>query len=231
VWDRLEARGDVGLHHPSSAPPGLVDEDLQGVLLRPLRAEPERARQEVGFEDRLDDGLRRRLHDAVTYRRDRQRSLLGRAGLGKKHPTRRQRPVAAVLEVRGQLVKQPGHPVLLDIGDGFLVDASRAAVAAHMGPRALQHVSATDLVIQRVEPSPGISLGRPVQRWLQISNLVLPGGTSHEGTHQPFPARNASTKQRPFPHRRLCCPLGSTSTTAASDAHPAHCPLPGGNRL
>jgi hypothetical protein len=33
--------------------------------------------------------------------------------------------------------------------------------------------------------------------------------------------RDARTKQRPFPHRRFCCPLGSSSTTAASDAHPA----------
>jgi len=38
---------------------------------------------------------------------------------------------------------------------------------------------------------------------------------------------HASTKQRPFPHRRLCCPLGSSSTTAASDAHPARHPFPG----
>src|SRR6478752_1807484 len=41
----------------------------------------------------------------------------------------------------------------------------------------------------------------------------------------------APTKQRPFPHRRLCCPLGSSSTTAASDAHPARRPVPGVNRL
>lgn len=69
--NRLETRGNVGLHHPPSALPGLIDEDLQGVLLRTLRAEPERARQEVGFKDRLDDDLRRRLHDAVTDARDR----------------------------------------------------------------------------------------------------------------------------------------------------------------
>ena len=43
---------------------------------------------------------------------------------------------------------------------------------------------------------------------------------------RPSLRRNASTKQRPFPHRRLCCPLGSSSTTAASDAHPARHPLP-----
>ncbi len=38
---------------------------------------------------------------------------------------------------------------------------------------------------------------------------------------------NAQTKQRPFPHRRLCCPPGSSGTTAASDTHPARHPLPG----
>ena len=38
--------------------------------------------------------------------------------------------------------------------------------------------------------------------------------------------RCASTKQWPFPHRRLCCPVGSSSTTATSDAHPASDPLP-----
>ena len=34
-------------------------------------------------------------------------------------------------------------------------------------------------------------------------------------------------KQRPFPPRRLCCPVGSISTIAASDAHPARHPFPG----
>jgi hypothetical protein len=112
------------------------------------------------------------------------------------------------------------------VAEGLLA----ASTAVGLEPRALQHVPAMDLVIQRVEPSPGVGLGRPVQRSLQFSDLVVPGGTSHEGTHQPFPVRDAQTKQRPFPHRRLCCPLGSTSTTAASDAHPARHPLPGGSR-
>ena len=34
-------------------------------------------------------------------------------------------------------------------------------------------------------------------------------------------------KQRPFPHRRLCCPRGSIGTTTASDALPARRPFPG----
>jgi hypothetical protein len=47
------------------------------------------------------------------------------------------------------------------------------------------------------------------------------------GTHRPFPVRDAWTKQRPFPPRGFCCPVGSSGTTAASDALPARHPLPG----
>jgi hypothetical protein len=38
--------------------------------------------------------------------------------------------------------------------------------------------------------------------------------------------QRASTKQRPFPSRRWCCPLGTTGTTAASHAHPASTHFP-----
>lgn len=34
-------------------------------------------------------------------------------------------------------------------------------------------------------------------------------------------------KQRPFPRPGFCCPVGSSGTTAASDAHPARPPFPG----
>src|SRR5215216_7078742 len=84
-----------------------------------------------------------------------------------------------------------------------------------------------DLVVERVEPSPGVGLGRPVERPLQLSDLVLPvGGTSHDGTHRSFPVRDAWTKQRPFPRRGFCCPVGSSGTTAASDALPAPAHFP-----
>src|SRR5215211_9253615 len=84
-----------------------------------------------------------------------------------------------------------------------------------------------DLVVERVEPSPGVGLGRPVERPLQLSDLVLPvGGTSHDGTHRSFPVRDAQTKQRPFPRRGFCCPVGSSGTTAASDALPAPAHFP-----
>ena len=58
--------------------PGLIDEHLQGIVRRPLRAEPETARQEVRFEDRLEHDLHRGLHDAATHRGDRQRPAPGR---------------------------------------------------------------------------------------------------------------------------------------------------------
>jgi hypothetical protein len=83
-----------------------------------------------------------------------------------------------------------------------------------------------------VEPSPGIGLGRPVERMLQGTDRIhtgsLRGGTSHTGTHRAPPHQTgASTKQRSFPHRRLCCPLGSSSTTTASDSLPARDSFPG----
>ena len=87
-------------------------------------------------------------------------------------PTRRKWSVAAVLQCHGELVEQPVNPVLLDLLDGQLVDARRATVAAHLLPRPLQDVPAGDLVVQRVEPSSGIGLGRPVQHMLQGTDRV-----------------------------------------------------------
>jgi N-terminal domain of anti-restriction factor ArdC len=96
--------------------------------------------------------------------------------------------IAPVTYRPAEFIQHPGHPVPLDVGDSGPVDPGRAAVAAHLNPRALQNVPAIDLVVERVEPSPGISLGRPVQRSLQSLDTVLLGGPSHEGTHPPFPA-------------------------------------------
>lgn len=43
--------------------------------------------------------------------------------------------------------------------------------------------------------------------------------------------RDFPTKQRPFPSPQVVLSRRLNSTTAASDAHPARHPLPGGNRL
>ena len=121
-------------------------------------------------------------------------------------------------------------PVLLDIGDGDQVDTRCAAVAAHILPRPLEDVSAIDLVPKRVEPSPGIGLGRPVQRMLQTPNRVHHGPRSGETsrcTHRAPPRRAIRTDEAaalPSPtvvmsarlqqyYGRLRRPPGATSTS------------------
>ena len=189
--DRRKAVGDVGFHHPGPAPEGLIQQDLQGVVRRALRAEPKAARQKTGLKDRLEHDLRRRLHDPVTDSRNRQRAPLRPARLRDKHPAGGQRAVAAIPQIRGQLIKQPVHAVLLNHGQSGPVNARRAAVTAHLLPRPLQDIPAVDLVEQRMEPPPGIGLGRPVKRMLQGADPVptdsRQGGPSRNGTHQPLP--------------------------------------------
>ena len=164
---------------------------MQGIVRRALRPEAEGARLEVGLEERLDHRLHGRLHDPVAHRRDRERPPLQRARLRDEDPTRRKRAVAPCLQIRGQLVEQPVDPVLLDGGEDDAVDAGRATIGAHLPPRPLQDVPAVDLVVERVEASPGIGLGRPVERSLQFSGSFLLGGPSHFWHSPAFPVRDA----------------------------------------
>ena len=116
--------------------------------------------------------------------------------------------------------REPIVHVLLDraeAGCGVAV----AEIAAHRDPAAPQDVSAQDLVPQRVKPSPGSALAVRYSvccRARTLSNgtlsttttplsagLAVTALTGHLHSHS-----HASTKQWPFPHRRLCCPLGST---------------------
>jgi hypothetical protein len=148
VRNRGKAGSDVRLDYPPAAPRALLNEHLQGILLRPPRAEPEAGRQEVRLEDRLEHDLHSGLHNPVPDRRYGKRPLLvPYARLGDIDPARRHRTVAAFLQLGGQLIKEPGHPVLLDLAKGDLVDARRTVVPAHRDPRAPQHVTAADLVI------------------------------------------------------------------------------------
>ena len=70
VRDRLETGGDIRLCHPTPAPPGLVNEDLEGVVHRPLGSEAEADGQEVGLEHGLEDEFQCPLHDSVADRGD-----------------------------------------------------------------------------------------------------------------------------------------------------------------
>jgi hypothetical protein len=223
VRNRLKTTGDIRLDDPSPLPPRLVNEDLEGIVRRPARAKPERAGQEVRFEDRLEHDPRSGLHDTITDRRDRQRPPLIAAGLRNENPTGRKRTVAAVTKVRDQLIEQPVNPVVLDVGDGDLVNTGRAAITAHQLPGALQHVPALDLVMKRVEPSPGIGFGRPVQRALQVSDLVYFGGPSHVV---------ALTKPSPhLTHERSSGPsLTGGSVSARLDRYYGRLRLPPGTR-
>jgi hypothetical protein len=64
-----------------------------------------------------------------------------------------------------------------------------------------QNIPAADLVIQRVEPPPGIGLGRPVQRMLQSTDRITyhprsrSGGTSLTGTHRAPPRQTLGTDE------------------------------------
>jgi hypothetical protein len=148
-------------------------------------AKPKRALDEVGLEDRLDHRLHGRLHDPVADSRDRERSKLLAPGLRDKHTARGKRTPAPVPEVYSQFVEQPVDAVPLDVGESGPVDAGRAAIGAHQPPRPLQDVPAMDFVVERVEPSFGIGLGRPVERPLQFSDSVLLGGGRSHLWHSP----------------------------------------------
>ena len=109
--------------------------------------------QEARLEDRLEHDLRGSLHDPVADSGNRERPLLIRSRLRDKHPPGRQRPVPSLPQLHSQLTEQPGHPVLLSVRQANTVNASSAAIAAHILPRPVQHIPAVDLVEQRMEPS------------------------------------------------------------------------------
>ena len=141
--NRRKTVGDIRFHHPPPTPPGLVHENLQGVVLAPFRAEPETARGEVRFEDRLKHDLECGLHNAVAHRRNRERSLFGRSRLGDIYPPRRKRPIRPIPQFAGQFAKEPVDAVLpFDPVQGGPVDTRRAVVCAHRDPAAPQDVSA-----------------------------------------------------------------------------------------
>jgi hypothetical protein len=190
---------------------------------RALGAEPERALEHVGLEDRLNHDLRRRLNNTVTDSRNRQWPLLRRpTGLRDEHPAGRERSPRSRLQILGQLVEKLDDAVPLDLDDGLAVDAGRASVGTYQLPRTLQNVSAVDLVVERMEPSPGIGLGRPVKRSLQFSDLVLLGGPSHDvALTSPSLYVTHERSSGPSHHRRFCCPVSSAVHLAASDPHPA----------
>jgi hypothetical protein len=67
---------------------------------------------------------------------------------------------------------------------------------------------------------------------LQFSDLILLGGPSHEvALTRPSPHRTHRRSSGPSHRPGLCCPRGSSGTTAASDAHPAPAHFTASHRL
>ena len=142
------------------------------------------------------------------------------------------RPARRPRHFVGQLAQQPGHPVLLDLGQGGLVDARCAVIGAHRQPRSPQDILAVDLVLQRVKPPIRVGLGRPVLRVLQRSDPVASdsrqGGPSRNtGTHQSVAPNMRVNEAAALPSPRVVLSRGSTGTTTASDSLPTPHPPPG----
>lgn len=93
-----------------------------------LRAEPETARPEIGLENRLNNGLRRRLHTAARTAGIDNGRLSELAGLRNPHPPGLKPPIPFFRKFRLQFVEQAGNPVTLDGSQGDMVDAASAAI-------------------------------------------------------------------------------------------------------
>ena len=78
-----------------------------------------------------------------------------------------------------------------------------------------------------VRDRPWLPVERMPQGTNRIHNGPTSGGTSRH-RHSPGSSRHHTHRRSSGPSLTggLCCPLGSTGTTAASDAHPASHPLP-----
>ena len=166
----------------------------------------------------------RRLHDAVTHRRDRQRTLLGGPGLGMN--TRRPATAdTAVPQLRTSSSRSRSIPYPQPLpSDGS--SQRRRGCGAHP-PTPCQHA-----LRQTLSNSAWNRLsGRP---WppgtarLQGSSLSFPtgqGGPSRNGTH-PTPPAATHKRSSALPSPQVVLSCGSTGTTAASDALPAAARFP-----
>ena len=194
VRNRLEAVGDVRLDHPPATPPGLIDEHLQGVVRRPPGPEPEtnraacRPRRPARARSSTPACTTRSRTVGIDSGRCSAEPGLGintrRAGSGRYLPSLSS--AATSSSSRATPYSSTSARVVLSM-------PGCAVVPAHRDPRPPQDVPAVDLVSQRVEPSPGIGLGRPVQRMLQgtdrirDSNVSSTAGLATRALTEPLP--------------------------------------------
>jgi hypothetical protein len=136
----------------------------------PLRPKAVRARKEVRLEDRLQHQLRRSLDHTVPYRRDPQRPLLS-ISLRDVPPQDHGRTVRPLAKRSRDLFQEERHAMLLDLRERHTIDARCSSIAAHLLPRHPEHVTAPDVVVQRVEAPTRSPLGCGPQSPLQLSHF------------------------------------------------------------
>lgn len=234
--ETAETVRDVGVQHPLPTPVGFDPDHLKSLVSRAPRAEPEARRQEVRLEDRFEDDLRRRHDHPVANGGDGERPILPRLRLRDVDSPQRGRSIALPLECCGDLREELVDPGLLDGVDRDPVRSRSPSVCTDLAPGPLQDVAAGDVLIQGMEAAVRVLLGTAVKHALQGSRFLHPFGPCNRarprgppvrtvgvaggpspipGTHQVSSlVARASMKQGPSHHRRLCCPRGSSGTTA-----------------
>ena len=127
-------------------------------------------RLHVGLEDRVEHQHRRRLHHAVTDRRNPQRSF-STVRFGRVRPQDGVGSVLLLPEILRQFAEPPFAPIGLDVLEALTVHAGNPAVGTALGVGVGQHVFAVQLVVKRVETIVRRSLRFRVQRRLQFPNF------------------------------------------------------------
>jgi hypothetical protein len=169
----VEEVGEINLYNPPGPAVDVLADALQRLVRRPLRSEPERAGQEAGLEDRLQDQPGRGLRYPVPHPRDSEwAALLRPSRLGDVDPAHRLRAVAPVQQVLAQLRQHPLHPVGFHRLQGLTVDAGGALVATDLLPGPPQHVWPSDPVVQGVEAPLTVPLRGHVERSLECTDFV-----------------------------------------------------------
>ena len=172
VIDAAEVVADVGVEHVVAASRTALAQRLQRLRRAAPRPEAVRARKEVRLEDRLQHQLRRHLHHPVPHRRNPQRPLSSHlpsgctaaappaAGTSLRAARRRALRGSArrrtARSPRSSRHRRPPRPCSASLASTPPARTSRLA----------------DAVVQRVETSSRLPLGRGPQSTLQSSHFV-----------------------------------------------------------
>jgi hypothetical protein len=172
VGNRVEVLREVRIDHLGASLLQLLMDLLHridGAAPGPI---PVRRIAEVGFEDGLQDELRRRLGHAVFERGNPQRPLAP-SRLRYHHPPHGLRPIPPVLQLALQLLKPTLLAVLRKLLERLPIHSRSALVPLRLPERLRQNVPSIELVVQAVEPERRLRLGLRVQLRTELFELCL----------------------------------------------------------